>query len=60
MKTLTRMICLLLCLALTAGLFPAAAGEPVYVALGDSIADGYRLDGYTGPGSAPAESFSTA
>jgi len=57
MKTLTRMICLLLCLALTARLFPAAAEETVYVALGDSIADGYRLDGYTGPGSAPAESF---
>ena len=57
MKTFSRFLCLLLCLILTAGLFPAAAEEPVYVALGDSIADGYRLTGYTAPGSAPAESF---
>ncbi|MBO4678016.1 MAG: S-layer homology domain-containing protein [Oscillospiraceae bacterium] len=57
MKTFTRILCLLLCLVLTAGFFPAAAEEPVYVALGDSIADGYRLAGYTAPGSAPAESF---
>lgn len=57
MKTFTRILCLLLCLVLTAGLFPAAGSEPVYVALGDSIADGYRLDGYTAPGSAPAGSF---
>ncbi len=57
MKPFTKILCLLLCLALTAGLVPAAAEEPVYVALGDSIADGYRLAGYTGPGSAPAESF---
>ena len=57
MKILTRILCLLLCLILTAGLIPAAAAEPVYVALGDSIADGYRLDGYTAPGSAPAGSF---
>ncbi|MBR5701968.1 MAG: hypothetical protein IKX47_05830, partial [Oscillospiraceae bacterium] len=57
MKTFTRILCLLLCLVLTAGLFPANAEEPVYVALGDSIADGYRLTGYTAPGSAPADSF---
>ena len=57
MKTFTRILCLLLCLALTAGLVPAAAEEPVYVALGDSIADGCRLAGYTVPGCAPAESF---
>lgn len=57
MKTFTRILCLLLCLVLTAGLFPAAGEEPVYVALGDSIADGYRLAGYTAPGSAPAGSF---
>ena len=57
MKTFTRILCLLLCLVLAAGLVPAAAEEPVYVALGDSIADGYRLAGYTAPGSVPAESF---
>ncbi|MBR5700979.1 MAG: hypothetical protein IKX47_00830, partial [Oscillospiraceae bacterium] len=57
MKTFTRILCLLLCLVLAAGLVRAVAEEPVYVALGDSIADGYRLAGYTAPGSAPAESF---
>lgn len=52
-----RILCLLLCLLLTLGLFPARGEEETCVALGDSIADGYRLPGYTGPGSAPAKSF---
>ena len=57
MKTLSRILCSVLCLLLLCGLLPAAGEQPVYVALGDSIADGYRLTGYSGPGSAPAESF---
>lgn len=50
-----------LCLAVTVFLCilcsAAFAAEPVYVALGDSIADGYALSGYTAPGCAPADSF---
>ena len=57
MKAFSRILCILLCLLLLGGLLPATGEEPVYVALGDSIADGYRLTGYTGPGSAPSESF---
>ena len=52
-----RLLCLLLCLLLTLGLVPARGAEETCVALGDSIADGYRLPGYTGPGSAPETSF---
>ncbi len=57
MKRLLRLLPLLLCLLLLYTPLPAAGEAPVYVALGDSIADGYRLPGYTGPGSAPARSF---
>lgn len=35
----------------------ASAEAPLYVALGDSIADGYALPGYTAPGCAPSDSF---
>ncbi len=52
-----HLLCLLLCLLLTLGLVPVRGEEGVYVALGDSIADGYRLPGYTSPGSAPEKSF---
>ena len=52
-----RIFCILLCLLLTLGLCPVRGEEAVYVALGDSIADGYRLPGYTVPGSAPEKSF---
>ncbi len=57
MKVFSRILCIALSLVLLGGILPAAGDAPVYVALGDSIADGYRLTGYTGPGSAPAESF---
>ena len=53
-----RTLCLLLVLCLLAGLSMTAAAAPAqYTALGDSIADGYRLEGYTEPGCAPKDSF---